>query len=110
MAMDPPDTLLLVRRLDGLTYRFVRETDDRGGAPSYRRADLPLWMRGSRDHGWVVEDAAGVANGWPTAGALDPDWPPLVSWRSQKGPTSYLYDLRAAGDRPVPGADAGEVR
>lgn len=95
------DILVLVRRVDGLTYRFDREPEQWNGSLSYRRSDLPLWIRRTDTEGWAVVDADGTANGWPMSGAMDPAAPPLVSWRSKKGDTSYLYDLRDAGHRPA---------
>lgn len=91
--------LVLVRRLDGVTYRFDREPEQWNGRVSYRRIDLPLWIRRTDAEGWAVVDAQGVANGWPMSGAMDPVSPPLVSWRSQQGDKSYLYDLRGPGHR-----------
>lgn len=91
------DILALVRRLDGLTYRFDREPEQWNSQSSYRRADLPLWIRRTDTEGWAVVDADGTANGWPMSGAMDPAAPPLVSWRSKKGDASYLYDLLDAG-------------
>ncbi|MCW2602233.1 MAG: hypothetical protein JWN61_368 [Pseudonocardiales bacterium] len=102
MAKEPPDTLLLVRRLDGLIYRFEREPQEWNRRPSYRRSDLPLWIRWTDADGWVVLDEAGTPNGWPLSDARDSPQPPQTGWRSHKGAKSYLYDLRSAEASRVP--------
>lgn len=101
-------TLVLVRRLDGLTYRFDREPAQWNGRASYRRVDLPLWIRRSDTDGWAVVDAEGTANGWPMSGAMDPVLPPLVRWRSQKADKSYLYDLYDLRDPGHPAVGTGD--
>jgi len=100
--------LLMVRRLDGLTYRFAREAQPFGGRASYRRTDVPVRIRwiGS---GWATVDEAGAANGWPIpADAAGPGGePPRGPWRSRKGARSYLYDLIGSADG-AGGADGAD--
>jgi hypothetical protein len=100
--------LVLVRRLDGLTYRFDRELEQWNGQASYRRVDPPLWIRWTGLAGWAVVDAEGVANGWPMSGAMEPATPPVTSWRSEKGDKSYLYDLRDPVHHPADESEPGQ--
>ncbi|TCJ97555.1 hypothetical protein [Nocardia alba] len=81
-----------VRRVDGLTYEFVRETTA-PGYPSYRRVDLDLWCRRLPDFGWVVCDANGTVSSRPFDDAGPGDLPPEGVWVSRKGDRSYVYDL-----------------
>lgn len=85
-----------VRRVDGLTYRFLRD-DDFNGRPSFKRLDLDLWCRWFPERGWCTVDAHGTANSWPLSGRAggEEPFPPLGPWRSWKGGKSYLYDLRS---------------
>ena len=53
-----------VRRVDGLTYDFVRD-GDAYGFPSYRRVDLDLWCRRLPNFGWAVCTGSGEVSSRP---------------------------------------------
>ena len=81
-----------VRRADGLTYEFVLDGEAHGH-PSYKRADLELWVRRLPTFGWVVCDAAGEVSSRPFDDAGQGELPPEGVWVSRKGDKSYVYDL-----------------
>lgn len=81
-----------VRRVDGLTYEFVRDgvVD---GFPSYKRVDLDIWCRRLPGFGWVVCNEAAAVSSRPFGDAGWGDLPPEGVWVSHKGDRSYVYDL-----------------
>ncbi|MFE3254972.1 hypothetical protein ACFXPS_09230 [Nocardia sp. NPDC059091] len=81
-----------VRRVDGLTYEFVRDGDAHG-FPSYKRVDLDIWCRRLPDFGWVVCTAEAAVSSRPFDDAGRGDLPPEGVWVSFKGDRSYVYDL-----------------
>ncbi|MBO1417658.1 hypothetical protein [Streptomyces sp. FH025] len=85
----------LVRRLDGLVYRF-RLDGEFNGRPSFKRVDLDVWCRWVPERGWYTFGADGAGNGWPLVGRAvrEAALPPEGPWRSWKAGKSYLYDLR----------------
>lgn len=82
----------LVRRMDGLTYEFVRD-GDAYGFPSYRRLDLDLWCRRLPEFGWAVCSRSGEVSGLPFDDAGHGDFPPEGTWVSRKDERSYVYEL-----------------
>ncbi|WP_328712633.1 hypothetical protein [Nocardia salmonicida] len=90
-----------VRRVDGLTYEFVRE-GDAYGFPSYRRVDL--WCRRLPDFGWVVCNAADEVSSRPFDEPGQGEFPPEGVWVSRKGAQSYVYDLVRADPRAATGS------
>ncbi|MBV2152379.1 hypothetical protein [Kitasatospora sp. SUK 42] len=88
----------LVRRLDGLVYRF-RQDGEFNGRPSFKRVDLDVWCQWVPERGWCTFGADGVHNGWSLTGrAAQGAFPPEGPWRSWKAGKSYLYDLRRADE------------
>ncbi|MFB8003913.1 hypothetical protein [Nocardia sp. NPDC056000] len=81
-----------VRRVDGLTYEFVRDGDAHG-FPSYRRVDLDIRCARLPDFGWAVCTAEGAVASRPFDDAGLGDLPPEGVWVSFKGDRSYVYDL-----------------
>ncbi|MFI9505455.1 hypothetical protein [Nocardia sp. NPDC052566] len=92
-----------VRRVDGMTYEFVRDGEV-DGFPSYRRVDLDIWCRRLPDFGWVVCDEDGVVSSRPFDDAGQGDVPPEGVWVTFKGDRSYVYDLVRFDAPAVPGA------
>ena len=85
------DGFELVRRADGVRYRFEHD-GERNGRPRYRRVDEAVDCCWVPPTGWCTVDRDGVENGWP----LVPDVasrPVAGAWRSAKAGRSYLYDL-----------------
>ena len=85
----------LRRRLDGLVYRFHRDTGP-DGQPAYRREDADLWIVRSDAWGWIAvlpEDGAIAGRPWETLPHEQGDAPPEGVWVSRKGDKSYVYDL-----------------
>ena len=64
-----------VRRVDGVTYEFVRD-GEADGFPSYKRADLDIWCRRLPDFGWVVCNGAAAVSSRPFGEAGQGDLPP----------------------------------
>lgn len=95
-----------VRRLDGLTYEFVRD-EDAHGFPSYKRVDLDVRCLRLPDFGWAVRTAEGAISSRPFDDAGWGESPPEGVWVSFKGNRSYVYDLvyfgtpAASGSEPV---------
>ena len=81
-----------VRRVDGLTYDFVRD-GDAYGFPSYRRVDLDLWCRRLPNFGWAVCTSSGEVSSRPFGDLGDGDFPPEGIWVSRKGDRSCVYEL-----------------
>lgn len=81
-----------VRRVDGLTYEFVRDGEVHG-FPSYKRVDLDIWCRRLPDFGWVVCNEVAAVSSRPFGDAGWGDLPPEGVWVSYKGDRSYVYDL-----------------
>jgi len=81
-----------VRRVDGLTYEFVRDGEVHG-FPSYKRVDLDIWCRRLPDFGWVVCNEVAEVSSRPFGDAGWGDLPPEGVWVSYKGDRSYVYDL-----------------
>jgi hypothetical protein len=86
-----------VRRVDGLTYEFVRDGQAHG-FPSYKRVDADIWCRRLPDFGWAVCAAAAEVSGRPFDEAGHGDLPPEGVWVSRKGDRSYVYDLVRAAE------------
>lgn len=84
--------LRFVRRIDGLTYDFVRDGEAHG-FPSYRRVDRDLWCRRLANFGWAVCTNSGEIIGRPFDDPGDGDLPPEGTWVSRKGDRSYVYEL-----------------
>jgi len=82
------------RRVDPLVYRF-EPTAPLAERPTWRRADLPLWLRWQPGTGWCTVDDQGVVNSrpWNVELADQGEQPPLGEWLSKKGDKSYVYDL-----------------
>ena len=80
-----------VRRVDGLTYDFVRD-GDAYGFPSYRRVDLDLWCRRLPNFGWAVCTGSGEVSSRPFDDPGDGDLPPEGIWVSRKSDRSYVYE------------------
>lgn len=72
-----------VRRVDGLTYEFVRDGDAHG-FPSYRRVDLDIWCRRLPSFGWVVCDAADLVSSRPFDEPGQGELPPEGAWVSNR--------------------------
>lgn len=87
-----------VRRVDGLTYEFVRDGDAHG-FPSYKRVDGDIWCRRLPDFGWVVCNEATAVSSRPFGDAGQGDLPPEGVWVSFKGDQSYVYDLVRVADQ-----------
>ena len=81
-----------VRRVDGLTYEFVR-AGEADGFPLYKRADLGIWCRRLPDFGWAVCNDSGEVSSRPFGEAGFGALPPEGVWVSLKGDRSYVYDL-----------------
>ncbi|WP_084530869.1 hypothetical protein [Nocardia miyunensis] len=81
-----------VRRVDGLTYEFVREGSAHG-FPSYRRVDLDTWCRRLPGFGWVLCTESGEVSSRP----FDDAGRGSGAWVSRKGDRSYVYDLVLVG-------------
>lgn len=81
-----------VRRIDGLTYEFIRDGDS-FGFPSYIRVDLDVWVRRLPDFGWVVCNSTTEVLSRPFDEAGSGELPPEGVWVSRKGERSYVYDL-----------------
>lgn len=81
-----------VRRVDGLTYEFIRDGDWEG-YPSFKRVDLDIWCRRVAGFGWVVCDAGGAVSSRPFGDGGWGEVPPEGVWVSFKGDRSYVYDL-----------------
>lgn len=81
-----------VRRVDGLTYEFLR-TGETDGFPSYKRVDLDIWCRRLPDFGWVVCSESGVVSSRPLDDPGLGELPPEGLWVSGKGERAYVYDL-----------------
>lgn len=87
-----------VRRVDGLTYEFVRD-GEAYGFPSYKRVDLDIWCRRLPDFGWVVCNEAAEVSSRPFDEAGRRDLPPEGVWVGRKGDRCYVYDLVLADAR-----------
>lgn len=81
-----------VRRVDGVTYDFVRDGEAHGH-PSFKRVDADVWCRRLPEFGWVVCDGAAAVSSRPFGDAGWGDLPPAGVWVSYKGDRSYVYDL-----------------
>ncbi|WP_157117742.1 hypothetical protein [Nocardia vaccinii] len=81
-----------VRRVDGLTYEFVRDGEAHG-FPSFKRVDLDVWCRRLPEFGWAVCNAAGAVSSRPFDEAGQGERPPEGVWVSYKDERSYVYDL-----------------
>lgn len=90
----------LIRRMDGLIYRFAA---DPNAARVYRRADRPdLAITWEDVLGWVMRDPlTGALTGrvWDIDAADQPAEPPATVWVTAKGDKSYIYDLRRGAPR-----------
>ncbi len=86
----------LRRQVDGLVYRFHRDTTT-DGTPGYRREDRDLWILWTKDRGWVsLMPETGALSGLPwevTREEQNQEAPPEGIWVSRKGEKSYVYDL-----------------
>jgi hypothetical protein len=94
-----------VRRLDGLTYEFVRDGEAHG-FPSYRRVDVDSWCQRLPDFGWAVCNKAGEVSSRPFDEAGQGDLPPEGVWVSRKGERSYVYDLVRADSHAATGRES----
>ena len=94
--MSAVETFELRRQIDGLVYRFHRDTIP-DGELGYRREDRELWILWTEDRGWIsVLPETGALSGRPweiTPGAQSAESPPEGIWVSRKGEKSYVYDL-----------------
>ncbi|WP_433593708.1 hypothetical protein [Nocardia sp. CA-145437] len=81
-----------VRRVDGLTYEFVRD-GDAYGYPSYKRVDLDIRCLRLPDFGWAVCTSDGAVSSRPFDDAGRGAFPPEGVWVSFKGDRSFVYDL-----------------
>src|SRR5271155_1115478 len=89
-----------VRRVDGVTYEFLRDGEAHG-FPSYKRVDLDIWCQRLPDFGWVVCNDARAVSSRPFGDAGHGDLPPEGMWSSAKGERSYAYDLVHIDDQPA---------
>lgn len=88
----PRAPLLFVRRLDRLTYEFIR-CGKAHGYPSFRRVDSPLWCRQLPDYGWSVCTESEVVLARPFADPGCGPLPPTGMWVSAQAAKAYVYDL-----------------
>ncbi|MEH3142375.1 MAG: hypothetical protein PGN37_19800 [Mycobacterium kyogaense] len=95
-----------VRRVDGVTYDFVRD-GQACGYPSFRRAGTDLWCRRLPDFGWAVCDEAASVSSRPFGDAGRGDLPPEGVWVSYKGDRSYVYDLIHVDGDAASGRESG---
>lgn len=85
-----------VRRIDGLSYEFVRR-DDHDGHPTFQRHDDDVWCRQLPEFGWVVCSSSGEVFSRPLDDPGHGALPPEGLWASAKGDKGYAYDLTFDG-------------
>ena len=85
----------LIRRSDGLIYRFAAHPDQSRTYLRADRADLAITWEDAL--GWVMRDpTTGALTGrvWDIEVTDQPARPPAAVWVTAKGDKSYVYDLR----------------
>jgi hypothetical protein len=109
--MSGHDSFELHRLIDGLVYRFHRQTAP-DGRVGYRREDRDLWIVWSERWGWVSvlpEEGAIAGRPWEVPREEQGDAPPEGTWVSRKGEKSYVYQLLYVRHEPAVDTRTGKA-